>query len=89
MSVSLVLELSRDLFYTALLLVLPVLVTSLVVGLVISVLQAVTSIQEQTLSYVPRILVVAVVILLTMSWSMQTAISYTMRVLSQTAEVAR
>jgi flagellar biosynthesis protein FliQ len=89
MSVSLVLELSRDLFYTALLLVLPVLVTSLVVGLVISVLQAVTSIQEQTLSYVPRILVVAVVILLTMSWSMQTAISYTMRVLSETAEVGR
>jgi flagellar biosynthesis protein FliQ len=70
-------------------LVLPVLVASLVVGLAISILQAVTSIQEQTLSYVPRILVAAVVILLTMSWSMQTAISYTMRVLSQTAEVGR
>jgi flagellar biosynthetic protein FliQ len=89
MSIPLVLELGRDLLYTALLLVLPALAGSLIVGLLISILQAVTSIQEQTLSYVPRILVVGVIILVTMSWSMQTAINYTMRLLSQIAELGR
>jgi flagellar biosynthetic protein FliQ len=89
MSIQLVVELSRDLFYTAMLLVLPALGASLIVGVLISIFQAITSIQEQTLSYVPRILVVGLVILFTMSWSMQTAINYTMRIFSQATELTR
>jgi flagellar biosynthesis protein FliQ len=89
MSIPQVLELGRDLLYTALLLTLPALLVSLIVGLMISIFQAVTSIQEQTLTYVPRILVVGVVMLLTMSWAMQTAIDFTVRMLWQAAEVTR
>jgi flagellar biosynthesis protein FliQ len=89
MSVPQVLELSRDLLYTALLLALPALVVSLVVGLVISIFQAVTSIQEQTLSYVPRIAAVSLIILLTLAWSLQTAIHFTERMLWQAAEVTQ
>ena len=84
-----VLELSRDLFYTAMLLALPTLAVSLLIGLLISVLQAITSIQEQTLTYVPRILAVGVVILFTLSWAIQLAVSFTMRVFWQAAEVTR
>jgi flagellar biosynthetic protein FliQ len=82
-------EIGRDLLYTALLLALPTLGVSLVVGLLISVFQVVTSIQEQTLTYVPRILAVGLVILFTMAWAMQLAVHFTMRIFWQAAEVPR
>jgi len=87
MSYSQVLEIGRELLSTALMLALPTLATSLVVGLVISVFQAVTSIQEQTLTYVPRLVAVGLVIVLTLSWAMQIAVSFTMHMLWQAAEV--
>ena len=86
MSTPEVIEIGRDLLYTALLLALPTLVVSLVVGLVISVLQAATSIQEQTLNFVPRILALGVVVLLTMPWTLQLATHFTVRMLWQAAE---
>jgi flagellar biosynthetic protein FliQ len=82
-----VLELGRDLLYTALLLALPTLAVSLIVGLLISIFQTVTSIQEQTLTFVPRLLAVALVLVLTMPWALQIAIHFTMRMLWQAAEV--
>ena len=83
-----VLEISRDLFYTALLVALPALIVSLLVGLVVSIFQTVTSIQDQTISYVPRIIIVGLVIVLTMSFSLETAVYFTVRMLSRAAEVA-
>ncbi len=82
-----VLELGRDLLYTALLLALPTLAISLIVGLLISIFQTVTSIQEQTLTFVPRLLAVGLVLVLTMPWALQIAIHFTVRMLWQAAEV--
>jgi len=82
-----VLELTRDLLCTALLLALPALGVSLVLGLLISVFQAATSIQEQTLSFVPRLVAVGLAILLTLPWALQLAIHFTVRMLWQAAEV--
>ena len=48
----------------------PLLLVSLVVGLVISILQTVTSIQEQTLTFVPKLLAVFLVLILAGSWIM-------------------
>ena len=48
----------------------PMLIVSLVVGLVISILQTVTSIQEQTLTFVPKLLAVFLVLILAGSWIM-------------------
>ena len=89
MTTAQVIELARDLLYTALLLALPSLGVSLILGLIISIFQTVTSIQEQTLSYVPRIVAVAFVIVLTLSWTIQVAVSFTVRMLWQAAETAR
>jgi len=55
----------------------PVLGLSLVVGLIISIFQAVTSINEATLSYVPKIAAVGVVIALLGPWMLQMMISFT------------
>ena len=84
-----VLEMTRDLFYTALLLALPTLGVSLIVGLIVSIFQAATSIQEQTLSFVPRLVAVGVVLVLTLPWVLQLAIHFTVRMLWQAAEVTQ
>ena len=60
MTFSLVVQLGRELLLTAMLLALPTVLVSLVVGLLISIFQTITSIQEQTLSFAPRILAVGV-----------------------------
>lgn len=56
---------------------LPVLAASLVVGLLVSVFQAVTQLQEPTLTFIPKILAVIVVIVLAGPWMMNTIVDYT------------
>lgn len=89
MSPSLVIQITTDLLVTVVLLSLPAVMTSLIVGVMISVLQTVTSIQEQTLSFAPRILASAIVMILAMPWMLQTAMSFTTRMLTILVEVGR
>lgn len=89
MDVAQVLDWGRELLWTALLLAAPALLVSLLVGLVVSLLQAMTSLQDQTISLVPKLLAVALVLLWTMPWAMQIAGHFTERVLSQLADVIR
>lgn len=89
MDVPQVLELGRDLLTTALILALPPLLASLLIGLIVSVLQAITSIQEQTLSFVPRLIVVALVLLFSLGWALQTGVHFTVRMIASAAEVTR
>lgn len=58
MTQTMVLDVVRQGFLTIIVVSLPVLLTSMVVGLVVSVLQAVTQVQEQTLSFVPKLIAV-------------------------------
>jgi flagellar biosynthesis protein FliQ len=80
-----VLQLCQDLFYTALLLALPALLTGMLVGLVLSILQTVTSIQEQSLTFVPRLIAVGLVLVFTMGWTLQLAVQFTVRMISSAA----
>lgn len=89
MSTSEVIQIARELILTGVLLTLPVIVVSLVVGLAISLFQTVTSVQEQTLSFAPRILAVAVVIVVTLPWSLNLLTGFTWRMLWRMAEVTR
>jgi len=54
----------------------PVLLTALVVGLIVSVLQAVTQVQELTLSFVPKILAMLVAIAITGSWMLEKLVEF-------------
>ena len=54
----------------------PILVVSLVVGLIISIFQTVTSIQEQTLTFVPKILAVFLSLMLMFHWILNVTIEY-------------
>ena len=84
-----VVEVGRDLLLTALWLAGPAVLASLVVGLGISLLQTLTSIQEQTLSFAPRIVAVAVMLLLMLPWMLQLTQSFTMRMMGRMVEVTR
>ena len=63
-----VLDIARDAMYTIIITSAPLLLVSLIIGLVVSIFQTVTSIQEQTLTFVPKILGVFVAMLICGSW---------------------
>ena len=65
-----VISIARDAIYTIIITSAPLLLISLIVGLIISIYQTVTSIQEQTLTFVPKILAVFLAIMLLGSWMM-------------------
>jgi flagellar biosynthetic protein FliQ len=77
MSDIVIIDLARRAMLMALLLSAPMLAAALVVGVLISVLQAVTQIQEQTLAFVPKFVAVAVVMLLALPWMLQIATRHT------------
>jgi len=89
MSVGEVQDVIRDLLMTALLVSLPALAVSLVVGVAVSVFQAVTSIQDQTLSYVPRALVIGLVVVVTLAFSLGLAVDFTRRMILHAGGVAQ
>jgi flagellar biosynthetic protein FliQ len=77
MTIDLVKDLSGEVFKTILVVSAPVLLVSLVVGLVISLFQAVTQIQEFTLTFVPKILAVFVTLFLFFPWIARVLMTYT------------
>jgi len=81
-------ELGREFLLAALWLVAPVVVVSLIVGLVISIAQTVTSIQEQTLSFAPRIVAVVVLMMFMMNWYLDMLMLYTNDLFQKMVELA-
>jgi flagellar biosynthetic protein FliQ len=65
-----ILDITRDAVFTVITTSAPLLLVSLAVGLIISIFQTVTSIQEQTLTFVPKILSVFVTLMICGSWMM-------------------
>jgi flagellar biosynthetic protein FliQ len=83
MSHDFVLSLARDAIWTTLMIAAPLLLLSLTVGLGISIFQATTQIQEQTLTFVPKIVAVFLGILIFGSWMLTTIVQFTNQVFAQ------
>ena len=77
MNQDVVVSLTMDAISVAMKVAVPMLVAGLVVGLVVSVFQAVTQIQEQTLSFIPKILALAGVLIVLGPWMLNQLLSYT------------
>jgi flagellar biosynthetic protein FliQ len=75
-------EALRKMLYLSTVLSLPVLGTALIVGLVIGLLQAITSIQEQTLSFVPKLLAIVVTFVVAGPWMLRLIVQYTGEVIA-------
>ena len=72
-----ILDIARDAFYCIIITSAPVLLVSLIVGLILSIFQTVTSIQEQTLTFVPKILAVFITLMLGGSWMLNNMTTFT------------
>jgi len=84
-----VMELAKDALTVCLMLSAPVLAISMVLGLGIGLLQAMTQIHEATLTFVPKLLGVGLVLAILGSWMQQNVVQFTARVLSNMALLAR
>ncbi len=77
MTESLVLSLVQNSITVALTLVAPVLIISLVIGVVVSLIQAATQINEATLQFIPKVIGIIVVLLVLGSWMLQQMVAFT------------
>lgn len=77
MDQSQIIDVGSQALWVALQLALPILIASLAVGLLVSVFQAVTQLQEPTLTFIPKILAVIAVLVFAGPWMMNTLLSFT------------
>ncbi len=79
MTSELVITIGREAIMMMLMISAPMLLAGLVVGLVISILQAITQIQEMTLTFIPKIAAVAISLLVFLPWIINTMVAFTSR----------
>jgi flagellar biosynthetic protein FliQ len=89
MDTSFTLYLGRYTLETALLLSAPILLTCIIVGVVVTLFQAVTSIRDMTLTIVPKLLAVGVVTLLFGGWMLQVTLRFTTEIFAYIQNVGR
>lgn len=85
----LIAQIGKDALRTALLVAGPALLVSLVVGLLISVFQVVTSLQDQTIAFVPKVIAVMVVVAISFPWMLQVMLQFTTRMFTDFNSVVR
>ncbi len=84
-----VISVGREAMQVAFLLAAPPLITALVVGLVISIFQAVTQIQEMTLAIIPKMVGVLLALMVTFPWLLETITTFTANVFNSIPNVVR
>jgi flagellar biosynthesis protein FliQ len=77
MDTAMVIDLGRHAMWTAMLVCLPLLAVALAVGLIIGIIQAATSVNESTLSFIPKLIAVGLALLVFGSWQLVTLIDFT------------
>lgn len=89
MNVEQAIDVLRQLVTTSLLVVSPILLGALVIGLAVSLVQAVTSIQEQTLSFVPKLIGIALIVVAGAPWMLRQMMQFTTSFILRIPEMVR
>ncbi|CEK39014.1 flagellar biosynthesis protein FliQ [Paraclostridium sordellii] len=87
MNESVVVSVVKETLYTAILVGGPILILSLIVGLLVSIFQATTQIQEQTLSFIPKLIAVALVLVVGGAWMLNELIQFTNKIMNMIAVI--
>jgi flagellar biosynthesis protein FliQ len=82
-------ELLKSMMYQALALSAPFLLTAMVIGLAVSLFQAVTSIHEQTLVFVPKALAIVAVLLLLLPWIVRSTVEFTAAIIEKIPQMVQ
>ncbi|MCD4693722.1 MAG: flagellar biosynthesis protein FliQ [Calditrichales bacterium] len=88
MTTDFVIYICREALMTTLYILLPILGTGMAVGLMIGIFQATTQINEMTLTFVPKIILVFLVIFLLMPWFLDLMMSFTTEIFNQIAAMS-
>lgn len=88
MTEGLVMEVMSEALYTAFLLAAPVLLISVTVGLVIAIIQAATQVHEQTLTFVPKLIAIGLILVLLGPWMIELMNDFTLRLFETIATYA-
>jgi flagellar biosynthesis protein FliQ len=86
MTTEMILRIAQESIYTILIVIAPVAGVALAVGLLVSIFQATTQIQEQTLAFVPKIIAVFLSILFFGSWMLQHVVDFTQNLLGNLSQ---
>jgi flagellar biosynthetic protein FliQ len=89
MSQDLILKLAKDTLQITLMISGPMLVVALTIGIAVSLVQVVTSIQDMTLSFVPRVIAVFLTFLFALPWIMSTLLAFTTQLYGHLERFAR
>ena len=82
-------ELIKNMLFQAVALATPILLTAMVIGLAVSLFQAVTSINEQTLAFVPKVLGVVAVIVVLLPWMLRSLIEFARAVIEKIPQMVQ
>ena len=77
---ALVIDLGREALWVAVLIAGPLLAIALIVGLIIGVIQAATSINEMTLSFIPKLAALVIVLIVLGSWQISVLVDFTRKI---------
>ena len=88
MNIEIAVDILRNMITYALMLVSPLMITAIVVGLFVSLIQSVTSIQEQTLTFVPKLLGIGLIIILTANWMLKSLVEFTVSYIQRMPNMA-
>ncbi|MEY4357449.1 MAG: Flagellar biosynthetic protein FliQ [Pseudomonadota bacterium] len=83
-----VLEIAREAIWTGTLVAGPILITVLLVGVVVGIFQAATSINEMTLSFLPKLIAVTLIMMLLGSWQLEILMDFARRIFERIPDVA-
>jgi flagellar biosynthesis protein FliQ len=89
MNAEFAIELLKNMIYQSLTIAAPILITAMVIGLAISLFQAVTTIHEQTLTFVPKALGVIGILLLLMPWIVRSLVEFTTSVIQKMPQMVQ
>lgn len=76
MSTGVIIDIAREVIWTVVKVTMPLLLVSLIIGLIISIFQTITSIQEQTLTFVPKMLSIFITLMILGSWMINRIVEF-------------
>jgi flagellar biosynthetic protein FliQ len=89
MNAGYVIDLGREVISTLVKVAAPLLIVSLVIGLIVSVLQTITSIQEQTLTFVPKFIAIMLILMLFGGWMMNSVVELFTSIMEQVPKLIK
>ena len=89
MTIELAVDIMRNLLQTGLILAVPILGTAMVIGLLVSFIQYITSLQEQTLTFVPKLVCVSLAIVLSANFILKTLMEFCISMINMIPTMAQ